>query len=112
MKNLFLSQLLLLCAITLNAQLIPGSKLATTTTLPEGTAIKNGKITILAGYKAFLGEKDKKVVIVQRTKRMSGTSGGSGITGTFSCRCEDGSSGDCSIQVVINEVNCAGFSCK
>ena len=92
-------------------QLVPGTKTAKTSTLPEGTSVVNGKIKVMSGYKAFFSEKDSRILIIQKNSNLRTAATGA-ITGTFSCYCfEDNATDDCSLAYRQNEVFCLGSKC-
>lgn len=113
MKCFILFLLGLFCLSTADAQLKPGDKLVTTTTLPEGTTVQQGKIMVKSGYRAAYGEKDSKVVIVQSTNKRLGGNGV--ISGSFTCMClSEYTTDDCVIGIRAGgtEIYCSGEKCK
>jgi len=70
---------------------------ATTTELPEGTSLKNGKVTLKKGYRANHLDSNR-VVVVQKPNGE--------ISGAFKCRCEAGSSGSCSVSITDGAIRC------
>ena len=92
------------------AQLRTDVKTATTTTLPEGTSAKDGKIMIATGYKAIISPNDNNVVIIQKVSnnRTSRTV----VTGSFTCVCSDeNKTNDCSAVVREQALYCTGEKC-
>lgn len=70
----------------------------TTTDLPEGTALKNGKITLKKGYRTGYADSNR-VLIVQKPDGST--------SGAFKCRCEVNSSGGtCSVSITDGAIRC------
>lgn len=112
MKYLLLFTLVSMFLCGANAQLIPGTQLAKTTSLPEGTAVKDGRVSVLPGYRAFYSDKDKGVVLVQKSTnlRMGSTNV---ITGSFSCFCnKSGQTNDCQTAMSGSSISCTGEKCS
>ena len=110
MKYLILF-MLLIPANKIIAQLKPDNMAPATKILPEGTALKNGVITVLPGYKAIVSNKDNKVILIQRTTntRMSRTGA---ISGTFTCTCnQDHATNDCVTALRNDAIICVGKTC-
>jgi hypothetical protein len=88
-----------------------GDKIALTSTLPQGTVLKDGKILIMPGYKAVYSM-DQKMVHIQRISTARTISANS-ISGSFKCKCDDSkANNDCQIQIKSDRVNCVGTDCK
>ena len=111
MKRFILSFIIMGCMLSLHAQFKPDIKMETTTTLPEGTQLKNGKITVLPGYKAFISPKDSKVLLVQRSS-MNRSARTNVTTGSFTCSCYNEGKDDCTIIFSLGEARCYGKECK
>jgi hypothetical protein len=110
MKYLFF---LLFISVSLTegfSQLKPGQK-SQVINMPEGTALTKGEVKVLPGYKAFVSEKDKNIIHIQRADNYR-TSRGSNITGSFSCKCSDTENAQCGLRVENGSVVCIRLSCK
>lgn len=70
---------------------------ASTNTLPEGTQLNNGKVTLKRGYKTSHIDSNR-VVVVQKPNGE--------VTGAFKCRCEAGSQGSCSVSITGGSITC------
>lgn len=86
-------------SMTMNAQMkISG----TTSILPAGTYIKDGKVTLSTGYELIYSD-DKTIVSVKKKK-------GGDVSGSYSCGCGTGS-GTCTVSSSGTLVTCKGSSC-
>lgn len=93
------------------AQLRTDVKTATTTSLPEGTSWKDGKIIVAQGYKATYSPNDNKVVIIS-TVSNNPIAKPSSVSGTFTCVCSDQTkTNDCSVMVRDYTLTCIGEKC-
>ncbi len=68
-----------------------------TTALPEGTSLKNGKVTLKKGYRVNHLDSNRVVVVLKPNGE---------ISGAFKCRCEVGSSGSCSVSISDGAIRC------
>lgn len=71
--------------------------------LPEGTTLKKGKVTVNKGYKASYAE-DKRIVIVKKDN--------GDISGSFKCGCLSDEGGGCSVQIIGQNIYCSSSGCK
>lgn len=74
----------------------------TTSKLPKGTKLENGKIIITNGYKAVYSSDHKMVFIL--------ASIGNNVQGTFSCNCRLGF-GACGVVITSGALGCTGDTC-
>lgn len=71
---------------------------ATTTKLPEGTRIENGKVVLKKGYRTSYAD-SSRVLIVQKPDGST--------SGAFKCRCTVSSSGaSCSVIITDGSIEC------
>lgn len=75
----------------------------TTSKLPKGTKIENGKIIIQNGYKAVYSS-DKKIVFILADN-------GPGVRGGFRCDCDGRGTGACNTSLINNKIVCGGEDC-
>lgn len=69
------------------------------TTLPEGTALKDGKLTLKNGYRTVYLDSNRTMVV----QKPNGES-----TGAFRCRCTALYKGKSTISFSGNEIHCTG----
>lgn len=84
-----------------NGKFVELKKEDTTSKLPKGVKLVNGKMTVQKGYMA-IASSDKKIIFLKSANTP-------GISGSFSCECKP--DGSCKIMTLDNVIGCGGDSC-
>ena len=116
MKKIFLLATSVLFVITVNAQTdrkasvkdandryanIEVAYAGTTTKLPKGVMLRNGRLVIKIGYNTIYTD-NNQVINVQKKNGV--------VTGSFTCYCKV--EGTCAIRNIVGTVNCVSDGCN